>query len=441
MKIDRIELFHVAIPLPKPFYPSWIPGYPQTVNRFTLLRVTTDDGVKGLAAGMAFEREREGLGGLIGPYLIGLDPTDTATVRQRLREVSYLGWRNYWMEAAFWDIRGKVEGKPVWALLRDASPPLIPPNGGEIADLSSPEGGAVDLPPLGGERGGENRAEVYASTGEIHPPKQRAEEVLRLREMGFKTVKLRVHSFDLAEDVAQVEAVRKAVGDELKIGVDANQGWPVSLIEEAPIWTLERATDFARACAEFDVGWLEEPLDMYAYDELAELRRRSDVPIAGGELNGGWQEFKVMLEKGSLDVYQPDATMGGGIGDAMKVLDACRERGLAYTPHTWTNGLGFLINLHVHAAGPRDHPIEYPYEPPGWVPEARDGILAEPIRVADDGTVAIPDVPGLGIELDQEKLARYGEKYFEITSRGVAMKTIREKGLFAALRLARKRMR
>jgi len=61
MKVDRIELYHVAIPLPKPFYPSWIPGYPQTVNRFTLLRLTTDDGVQGLAAGVAFEEEREGL--------------------------------------------------------------------------------------------------------------------------------------------------------------------------------------------------------------------------------------------------------------------------------------------------------------------------------------------------------------------------------------------
>ena len=80
-----------------------------------------------------------------------------------MREASYLGWRNYWIEAAFWDIRGKVEGKPVWAL-------------------------------LGGKEAG--RAPVYASTGEVHPPEQRAEEVLQLREMGFKTVKLRVHSFD-----------------------------------------------------------------------------------------------------------------------------------------------------------------------------------------------------------------------------------------------------
>ena len=408
MKVERIELFHVAIPLAKPFYPAWIPGYPQTVNRFTLLRLTTDDGIQGLAAGVAFEEEREGLGGLLGPYLIGLDPTDIDTARQRIREASYLGWRNYWIEAAFWDIRGKIEGQPVWAL-------------------------------LGGQEAG--RVQVYASTGEVHPPEQRAEEVLQLREMGFQTVKLRVHSFDPAEDVAQVELVRRAVGDSMEIGVAANQGWRVALIDDAPLWTLERASDFARACADLGVSWIEEPLDMYAYDEQAELCRRSEVPIAGGELNGGWQEFKVMLEKGSYDIYQPDATMGGGIGDAMKVLDACRAQGLGYTPHTWTNGLGFLINLQVYAAGPRDHALEYPYEPPGWIPEARDGLLTQPIQVAADGTVAVPDTPGLGIELDEDKLAHYATKYFEITSRGIALKTVRDKGLFTALRLARKRRR
>lgn len=408
MKIDRIELFHVEIPLPKPFHPAWIPGYPQTVNRFTLLRLSTSDGVQGLAAGVAFEKEREGLGDLIGPYLIGTDPTDIATARQRLREVSYLGWRNYWIEAAFWDIRGKLENKPVWAL-------------------------------LGGQR--VERVPVYASTGEVHPPEQRAEEVLKLRQMGFKTVKLRVHSFDPAEDVAQVEAVRRAVGDTMEIAVDANQGWRVALVEDAPLWTLERATDFAHACAEMDVAWIEEPLDMHAYDRQAELCRRSQVPIAGGELNAGWHEFKVMLEKGSYDIYQPDATIAGGISDAKRVLDACRERGLGYTPHTWTNGLGFLINLHVHAAGPMDYPIEYPYEPPGWVPEARDGILAQPIQIAPDGTVPVSDAPGLGIELDEDKLARYGKKYFEMTSRGLAMKTVRDKGFLNALRLALRRRR
>lgn len=93
----------------------------------------------------------------------------------------------------------------------------------------------------------------------------------------------------------------------------------------------------------------------------------------------------------------------------------------------------------IHLAAP--YYREYPYEPPGWLPEFRDGILAEPIRVAPDGTVAVPDAPGLGIELDEDKLSHYAEKYFEITSRGIAVKTIREKGLFTALRLARKRKR
>jgi len=413
MKIDRIELFHVSIPLEKPFYPAWIPGYPQTANRFTLARLTTDEGVQGLAAGVAFEREREGLGSLLGPYLIGLDPTDIATGRQRIREAGYLGWRNFWLEAAFWDVKGKVEGKPVWKLL-----------GGESADFATSK-----------------RIPVYASTGEVHPPEQRAEEVLRLREMGFRTVKLRVHSFDPAEDIAQIETVRNIVGGSMKIGVDANQGWRVALIDDAPLWDLERATEFARACADFDISWLEEPLDMYAWDDLAELRRRSQVAIAGGELNGGWHEFRVMLEKGSLDIYQPDATFGGGISDAKRVMDACNERGLRFAPHTWTNGLGLIVNLHIYAAGKRDHPLEYPIEPPGWTPESRDGLLAEPVTADADGAIALPDQPGLGIELDEDKLARYGEKFFEITKSGIAMKTIREKGFFAALKLARKRRR
>jgi L-alanine-DL-glutamate epimerase-like enolase superfamily enzyme len=213
----------------------------------------------------------------------------------------------------------------------------------------------------------------------------------------------------------------------------------VALIEDAPLWTLDRATEFSHACGDLGVSWIEEPLDMYAFDELAELRKRSPVPIAGGELNGGWHQFKVMLEKASLDIYQPDATMGGGVGDAKRVMDACRREGLDFAPHTWTNGIGFLVNLHVYAAGDRTHPLEYPYEPPGWIPEARDGILAEPILFDTDGTIPVPEGPGFGIEIDEENLKRFGEKFFEITSRGIAAKTIREKGLFTALRLARKK--
>ena len=207
----------------------------------------------------------------------------------------------------------------------------------------------------------------------------------------------------MSDDIAQIETVRQAVGEDIVIGADANQGWPVTLIDDAPIWDLERATLFAHECAELGIAWIEEPLDMHAYDELANLRQASKVPFAGGELNSGWHEFNVMFEKGSLDIYQPDATFGGGISDAVRVLNACQERGLSYTPHTWTNGLGFLINLYVFDAGPRHHPIEYPYEPPGWVPEVRMASSLNQLR--SQPTAPFPYLTPLGWALKLMKIS------------------------------------
>ena len=93
-RVARVELYHFSSPLPAPFHPSWIPGFPQTENRATLVRVVTEDGIEGWSAGPAIGRERAGLGGLLGPYLIGEDALDIDLIQQRLREMSYLGWRN-----------------------------------------------------------------------------------------------------------------------------------------------------------------------------------------------------------------------------------------------------------------------------------------------------------------------------------------------------------
>lgn len=402
MKVEKIELYHVSIPLPAEFYPAWVPGYPQKFNRCTLLKLTSDDGLVGYSAGMAMEEEREGLGTLLGQYLIGQDIEKMDEVLHLLREASYLGWRNNWIEAAFWDILGKKEGKPVYELL--------------------------------GGKGG--RIPTYCSTGEVHDPKQRAEEVLAIRDMGFKIVKLRVHDNEIKNDIAQIEEVRKAVGDTMVIGVDANQGWPVTIIKKPAIWDLARATEYAKACEEYDIAWLEEPLDMYAFDEMAELRKRTKVPIAGGELTPGWHEHKMLFEKESLDIYQPDATFSG-IDTAVKVMREANRRGLKFKPHTWTNGVGFAINLQIAAASPNREPIEFPFEPPGWIPKYRDGIMTKPIEIDKEGYITLPDKPGLGFEIDEQALTKYGRKFFAMNSRGLAMKTIKQRGLFSALKLAK----
>jgi L-alanine-DL-glutamate epimerase-like enolase superfamily enzyme len=409
-RIERLELFHVAVPLTSPFYPAWIPGYPQTESRFTLLKLTTGDGVVGWAAGNAFENERQGLGSLLGPYLIGMDPTDIPRVRQLLREASFLGWHNPWIEAACWDLKGKIECRPVYQLLNP--------------DLPGPVTGA----------------RVYASSGSLLPIEKRFAWLDRIRDMGCEAVKLRVHDFELDADIATVEAVRRHAGDDLVIGVDANQGWRVTLIDDAPLWDLERATAFGRACEDLGVRWLEEPLDMHAYDELAELRSRmSSLRTAGCELNAGWHEARMFLDKESLDIYQPDAVFCGGLATSKRIFEACLERGLEFTPHTWTNGIGFLVNLHAFAAYPERQLLEYPYEPPGWVPEVRDAILEEPIAVRADGTVAVPQEPGLGLHIDPRALRRYGRRFYVSTPLRLAVHTIRSKGVRTALELKRRK--
>jgi L-alanine-DL-glutamate epimerase-like enolase superfamily enzyme len=178
---------------------------------------------------------------------------------------------------------------------------------------------------------------------------------------------------------------------------------------------------------------------MHAYEDLAALRQRTSTPIAGGEMNTGWHEYKVMLEKGSLDIYQPDATLSCGISDILRVMAACREQGLKFCPHTWTNGIGVLINMHLYAAWGKEGFLEYPYDPPGWIPAGRDGLLSAPVEVSEDGTVPVPQVPGIGIQLDEKALGKFGKRFYKVTPFRLAVHTIRQKGLRTAMELKRSR--
>jgi len=396
-RVARIELFHVAVPTPAPFYPAWIPGMPQNENRFTLIKVTTEDGVVGHSAGPAIGRERAGLGDLLGPYMLGEDATDIGLIQQRLREIAYLGWRNWWIEPAFWDIKGKIEGRPVCELL----------------------GGAPCT------------VRLYASAGEVKKPEARIEEAEARLAEGFKTIKIRVHDHDEAVDIRQVTETAKALGDRMKIAVDANQGWRVTIVADAPCWDLERADRFADACADVGIAWIEEPLAMDQYDELAALTEASEVPIAGGELHSaGLPELRMMIERRCYDIFQPDALFTGGIAQTWEVIRLCREHGLAYSPHTWTNGIGFAVNLQLMAASgfADERELEYPLAPPGWTVEARDGILKTPFA-HDRGTIEVPTTPGLGFEIDGGALRRYGRRFSVMDRKRLIWFSIRTRGI------------
>jgi len=118
-----------------------------------------------------------------------------------------------------------------------------------------------------------------------------------------------------------------------------------------------------------------------------------------------YRELVAALDADAFDVHQPDVVLAAGMLRGRQLAELALAKGRWYTPHTWTNGIGLLANLHV-AAGVGGGPyLEYPYDPPGWTPERRDFMLATPVAIDGDGMLHVPSAPGLGIELSPEAAA------------------------------------
>jgi D-galactarolactone cycloisomerase len=155
------------------------------------------------------------------------------------------------------------------------------------------------------------------------------------------------------------------------------------------------------------VLWVEEPLDGDDREGMRSLRAATGVRIGGGEMARTFEDLRLTLDADALDVYQPDVVLALGISTARTFAELALRRNRWFTPHTWTNGIGLLANLHVCAGVGGGPYLEYPYDPPGWTSERRDFMLAEPVGIDADGMVRVPDAPGLGVVLDEEAVAFY----------------------------------
>ena len=119
-----------------------------------------------------------------------------------------------------------------------------------------------------------------------------------------------------------------------------------------------------------------------------------------------------LFQKDCFDIYQPDATIAGGIAQVRRVMEMCRQKNRLFTPHTWTNGIGFYINWNMVLADPQNQlPLEYPLEEPSWVPQFREGII-DPIIPDKDGMLYPFTKPGLGFEIRKDLLRKYGKRFF-----------------------------
>lgn len=226
-------------------------------------------------------------------------------------------------------------------------------------------------------------------------------------------MKIRVARDRLAEGIATVAATREAVGPDVAIMVDLNQMWRMSGDIE-PALDLASVRRVAAALAELDVLWLEEPLPQADLAGVAMVRRATGIRVAGGEMVRSLGELLALVEADAFDVYQPDVVLAVGMWRARLVAELAEQRHRWFSPHTWTNGLGLLANLHVAAgvgAGPY---LEVPWDPPGWTPARRDFFLIEPVEPGPDGRLAVPDRPGLGATVDPDALTRYATTTTEV---------------------------
>lgn len=375
MQISRIRSRVVDLPLAAPFHPAWARGRNQTNVLMVLVEVETDAGVLGHTAAHAGPEAAVALERFVAPYFIGQDPRRVERLAAVLRDAEILGPPMYFMEIALWDIIGKLAGMPVYQLW----------------------GGAAD------------RVRAYCATAEIRSPTERAADAERMLAEGYRAMKLRFHHDDPREDLKVVEAVRGKLGMEMEIMVDANQAGIEPGHGGHRRWGFRRALDVARELQHLGVVWLEEPLDRYDYEGLARLRDRLDtLKIAGGEDNHGLHEFKLLIDRGSFDILQPDALLSEGIFQLRKVGAMAEAAHIEIAPHTWGNGIGLFANLHLAASMPNCDWLEFPHDPPsGFTLEARDQMLTEALRIDADGSVRIPDRPGFGFVLDEARIAKH----------------------------------
>ena len=361
--ITRIEITHHQLPLDPPFPASWNTR-PRTQFPATIVRVFDDQGRCGVGSGDAMygfaDYER---------YFIGQDPLDVDRHAAVISNIEFHAGRQWPLDLALWDLKGKIQGEPVWKML-----------------------GGFD-----------NKIRAYASSGVHRSITDMVDVAKRARSLGFPALKVRFGRPKLDDDLAVVKAIRSELGSSLELMVDCNQGWRMPWDTATP-WNVDHATSVANVLEEHGVYWMEEPLHRGDYAGMAELRKRVGIRIAGGEMTREPYEFRELLERGCFDVFQPDAVCSQGITGLAKLAFDVQKAGKIFTPHTWGNGIGVMANLHLTAGTVGAPFIEFPFDPPEWSTARRDYILNETIEADGDGWIHLSDEPGLGITLNEDVL-------------------------------------
>ncbi|WP_207632733.1 mandelate racemase/muconate lactonizing enzyme family protein [Foetidibacter luteolus] len=379
MKITDVEAFV----LQSPFEIADPEGSEEArgVKHCMLLKVSTDEGITGWSdietaphVGKAVvDAPRSGAGVFEGlrELVIGEDPFATEKLWDKIfRGSIYYGRRGVAIQVlsgfdiACHDIMGKATGRPVHSLLGGARREKVR---AYASTLFRPTTGAI-----------ENACEFYLSKG-------------------FTAVKFGwgVFGQDFKQDIQLVEAARKTLGPDVDLMVD-------------PGWMVKRsaydAIELCRALEPFNIFWLEDFLHPENYEGYAKVKEAGvRTRIAAGEQEATAWGFRDLIQKGKVDVVQPDLTRCGGFTHARKIAWEAEYAGIDLCPHAWLTDLLTAASLHFNAVLPRSLFLEYNVSDNPMLRE----IIENPVELDKDGFMPLPQLPGLGININEKAVKRF----------------------------------
>ncbi len=342
-----------------------------------LLELRSEDGVTGWGAAYSERGQVVGALNWLERFVVGKNPLDIERITEELHALTFWPGRGGAMthaisavNLALWDLAGKLLGQPVARLLGGSYRSAVP---------------------------------VYGSI--LFRPLETLEQ--RIAEMlarGFRAIKVGWDPFGrqpLAQDRELVRIVRHAAGDDTRIMIDAGGS--------DPFWNLryKDALERARMLADYAVYWFEEPLQPDDLEGYARLTDASPVKIAHGEVLTRRQSFTPYFSKRAMDIAQPDVSKVGGLSEMRRIAWLAEPHGIEIVPHGWNTAIGVAADIHFVATLPERSFVEFNTGNP-----LVEELIVHPFKLNADGMLNVPDAPGLGIEIDRDRLAHFAKSDF-----------------------------
>lgn len=378
MKITSVKAFPLTAPVSPFAASSNVMTFRARTN--VLVKVSTDEGITGWGETGFIPPDTfaTGIREELTPILVGKDPCAPLIRRRELRR-ALRGWRAGLvsgigaLEMALWDIKGKAEGQSVCRL-------------------------------FGGDTSARFPASAEAIFYDADDPRQirrRIEQAEEWVQRGLRGLKVKIGGISPTDDTAHVKAIMRAVGPDVMISVDANCAY-----------SMPTARHIAEEMADLGVYWFEEPMlldDVAGYSEIARSSR--GMLVAGGQSLPWPEAFLPLLEARGLHLVQPTVSAVGGIAEAVRLAGISEAFGIRYSPHHWGIGVLMAASVHLRAIADAGRPAS-PFPDWQWVgfdatANPLASIVTDAPTPANDGFVAVPQGPGLGVEVDEALLQRF----------------------------------